>query len=278
MMERLKSHLRQFAPEGIALAFSGGVDSTLLLAVLKGLRDESDFPLLAVFFRSVLQTAEERAAAERIAGEVGVELVVLDFDPLGIPGVAGNPVDRCYLCKKHIFGRLFELAEGKGLKTVMDGTNGDDAQVYRPGRRALAAFGVVSPLEALGIGKAEVRAMAKNLNLAVASKPSAPCLATRFPYGTQITEEGIRRVTQGEKAVRDILGSGRGVRLRVHGALGRLEVEPSVLPSALEHRAELVAALKPLGFDYVALDLEGFRSGSMDVGLGFKTPSGASPA
>lgn len=267
MMERLKSYLRQFAPEGIALAFSGGVDSTLLLAVLKGLRDEMDFPLLAVFFHSVLQTAEERAAAERIAGEVGVELVVLDFDPLGIPGVAGNPVDRCYLCKKHIFGRLIELAKEKGLKTVVDGTNGDDVQGYRPGRRALMEFGVVSPLEALGIGKAEVRAMAKTLNLAVASKPSAPCLATRFPYGTQITEEGIRRVTQGEKAVRDILGSSRGVRLRVHGALGRIEVEASVLPLALEHRAELVAALKALGFDYVTLDLEGFRSGSMDVGI-----------
>lgn len=267
MIERLKDYLRQFAPEGIALAFSGGVDSTLLLAVLKRLRDEADFPLLAVFFNSVLQTAEERADAERLAGEIGVALVVLDFDPLEIPGVAGNPVDRCYLCKKHIFGRLFGLAEGKSLKFIMDGTNADDPKVYRPGRRALAAFGVVSPLEALGITKAEVRAMAKTLNLSVASKPSAPCLATRFPYGTQITEEGIRRVTQGEKALHDILGSRRSVRLRVHGSLGRIEVDAAALQAALGRRAELVAALKALGFDYVTLDLEGFRSGSMDVGM-----------
>lgn len=273
MIGRLKDYLRQFTPEGIALAFSGGVDSTLLLAVLKGLRDETDYPLLAVFFHSVLQTAEERADAERIAAELGVELTVLEFNPLEIRGVADNPVDRCYLCKKHIFGRLIELAEAKALKIVMDGTNGDDSKGYRPGRRALRAFGVVSPLDALGIGKADVRAMAKALNLSAASKPSAPCLATRFPYGTQITEEAIRRVTQGEKVIRDILGSSHGVRLRVHGTLGRIEVDASVLPSALEHRAKLVAAMKALGFNYVTLDLEGFRSGSMDVGMACKAPS-----
>ncbi len=267
MIERLKDCIRPFAPQGIALAFSGGVDSSLLLAVLQALRRESDFPLLAVFFHSVFQTAEERREAERLAGEIGVEIAVLEFDPLQIRGVEENPVDRCYFCKRHIFGRLKALAEERGLWTIMDGTNGDDVRAYRPGRRALKEFGVVSPLEVLGVGKPEVRAMARGLNLSVASKPSAPCLATRFPYGTRISQEAIRRVSEGEKALHRILGSAGNMRLRVHGLVGRIEIDQTLLPAAFEKRAEIVAALKALGFDYVTLDLEGFRSGSMDAGM-----------
>ncbi len=267
MIEQLKDYLRPFAPEGIALAFSGGVDSTLLLALLKHLQQESDFPLLAVFFRSVFQTAEERMDVERLAGDLGVDLAVLEFDPLQIQGIKTNPLDRCYLCKQHIFGKLRALANEKGLKTIIDGTNGDDVHVYRPGRRALKEFGVVSPLEVLGIRKIDVRAMARALSLSVASKPSAPCLATRFPYGTSITPEAIRRVSEGEKVLHEFLGSASSIRLRVHGLVGRIELEESLLPLALAKRAELVAALKALGFDYVTLDLEGFCSGSMDIDI-----------
>lgn len=267
MIERLQDYCRPFAPEGIALAFSGGVDSSLLLAVLENLRHEAEFPLLAVFFHSVFQTAEERTEAERLAGEIGVEIAVLEFDPLQIQGIEENPVDRCYLCKQHIFGRLKVLADEKGLKTVMDGTNGDDVRAYRPGRRALKEFGVVSPLEALGISKAAVRLMARDMNLSVASKPSAPCLATRFPYGTRITPEAIRRVSEGEKALHKLLGSKGSIRLRVHDSLGRIELDESLMSSALGKRSEIVAAMKSLGFDFVTLDLEGFRSGSMDVGI-----------
>ncbi len=265
MIGRLKDTIRQLTSEGIVLAFSGGVDSSLVLAVLKELRDESDFPLLAVFFHSVFQTMEERMAAERLAGEIGVEIAVLEFDPLQVHGVEDNPLDRCYLCKRYLFGRLKEFAQDKGVKTIMDGTHGDDVQVYRPGRCALKELGVVSPLEALGITKAEVRSMARELNLSVASKPSAPCLATRFPYGTRITPEGIRRVWEGEKALHQIFGTMANIRLRVHGLVARLEIDQALLPAALEKRTELTAAMKALGFDYVTLDLDGFRSGSMDV-------------
>ncbi len=267
MIDRLKDYLRQFAPEGIALAFSGGVDSTLLLAVLTQLQKESDFPLLAVFFHSVFQTGEERTDAEHLAGSLGASLAVLEFDPLQIQGISTNPPDRCYLCKSHIFGKLRELATQKGLKTLVDGTHGDDVHVYRPGRRALKEFGVASPLEALGICKTDIRAMARDLGLSVASKPSAPCLATRFPYETVITPEAIRRVLEGEKVLNQLLGSTGSIRLRVHGAIARIELDESLLSVALKKRVELVEALKALGFNYVTLDLEGFRSGSMDVGI-----------
>lgn len=267
MIEKLKDSLRQFSPEGIALAFSGGVDSTLLLAVLRELQKESHFPLLAVFFHSVFQTGEERTDAENLARSLGADLAVLEFDPLQIQGISTNPLDRCYLCKGHIFGKLRELAIQKGLRILVDGTNGDDVHVYRPGRRALKELGVVSPLEMLGVCKADIRAMARDLGLSVASKPSAPCLATRFPYHTAITSEAIQRVLEGEKALHQMLGSTGSIRLRVHGAIARIELDESLLLIAFKKRVELVSALKTLGFDYVTLDLEGFRSGSMDVGI-----------
>jgi uncharacterized protein len=263
-LEQLEEHLRALTPRGIALAFSGGVDSTLLLAVLKRLRDEADFPLLAVHFHSVLHTPSERAEAERLAAAIGVELVVIDFDPIAIPGVADNPPDRCYRCKRHLFEGLVELARTRGLATLVDGTNADDALVYRPGRRALRECGVVSPLEALGIGKAQVRAMAAALNLEVASKPSAPCLATRFPYGTRLDAETIGRVAEGERTLCAMLGSDGNLRLRVHGAVARIEIDPARMLAALAQRGRIVEALKSLGFEHVALDLDGFRSGSMD--------------
>lgn len=260
----LEARLRALAPRGIALAFSGGVDSALLLAVLKRLRDEADFPLLSVHFHSILHTPAERAEAERLAATIGVELVVLDFDPIAIPGVADNPLDRCYRCKRHLFEGLVELARFRGLATIVDGTNADDALVYRPGRRALRECGVISPLEELGIVKAQVRAMAAALGLAAASKPSAPCLATRFPYGTRLDAESIRRVAEGERTLRELLGPGGNIRVRVHGALARVEVDPDRLPAAFALRERIAASLRTLGYEHVALDLDGFRSGSMD--------------
>ena len=264
LIERLKAHLRALAPRGIALAFSGGVDSALLLAVLKAIRDEAGFPLLAVHFHSVLQTPAERAEAERLAAAIGVELAVMDFDPIAIPGVADNPLDRCYRCKRHLFEALVGLARSRGLATIVDGSNADDAHVYRPGRRALRECGVVSPLEDLGIDKARIRAMAAALDLDVAAKPSSPCLATRFPYGTRLDAEAIGRVAEGERTLRALLGSDRDLRLRVHGTLARIELDPGRMAAALAQRERIAAALKSLGFEHVVLDLDGFRSGSMD--------------
>jgi uncharacterized protein len=264
LFERLKAHLRTQVPGGVALAFSGGVDSTVLLAVLRALRDETGFPLLAVHFQSNLQTPDERAEAERLAAQQGVELVVLDFDPLAIPGFADNPPDRCHRCKRRLFQSFVEFARRRGLAAVFDGTNADDAQQHRPGRRALAECGVRSPFEDLGIGKAQVRAMAAWLGLDVATKPASPCLATRFPYGARIDAQALERVAKGEGELRALLGAGGNLRLRVHDDLARVEIDSAAMPAALEKRASIAAALRALGFKYVALDLDGFRSGSLD--------------
>ena len=267
MIARLKAFLAPYTADGIALAFSGGVDSSLLLAVLAGMKRERDFPLLVVNFHSVFHTASELEEARALGRSLGTDVLVLDFDPLKVPGVQNNPTDRCYRCKQGIFTQLKDLAETNGIKTIVDGTNADDLQVYRPGRRALQELGVVSPLSTLGITKAEVRALAHELGLSVASKPAAPCLATRFPYGTMLTEAAIQQVAEGESFLRRFVTPSLPVRLRVHEKTARIEVAPESLASILDNRIAVVSKLKDLGFDYVTLDLEGFRSGSLDINI-----------
>ena len=267
MIARLKAFLAPYTADGIALAFSGGVDSSLLLAILAGMKRERDFPLLVVNFHSVFHTNSELEEARALGQSLGTDVLVLDFDPLKVPGVQNNPIDRCYRCKQGIFTQLKDLAETNGIQTIVDGTNADDLKVYRPGRRALKELGVVSPLSTLGITKAEVRALAHELGLSVASKPAAPCLATRFPYGTMLTEAAIQQVAEGESFLRRFVTPSLPVRLRVHEKTARIEVAPESLASILDNRIAVVSKLKDLGFDYVTLDLEGFRSGSLDINI-----------
>ena len=267
MMARLKEFLWPYTSGGIALAFSGGVDSSLLLAILVSMKQERDFPLLVVNFHSVFHTTSELEEARAFGASLGATIQVLPFDPLKVPGVRDNPVDRCYRCKQGIFAQLKDLADKNGIMTIIDGTNADDLQTYRPGRRALKELGVVSPLSALGITKAEVRALAHERGLSVASKPAAPCLATRFPYGTTLTEAAVQQVAEGESFLRRFVSPSVPVRLRVHGKIARIEVVPESFASILDNRIAIVSKLKELSFDYVTLDLEGFRSGSLDIDL-----------
>ena len=266
-IENLKQWLRPYAAEGIALAFSGGVDSSLLLAVLTAMRREAEFPLLAVSMHSCFQPESEAAEVRRRTAELGVELALLTFDPLALPAVQDNPPDRCYHCKRHIFSQFRATANAHGLAHLVDGTHAGDMTVYRPGRRALAELGVLSPLAALGIAKPEIRAMAQSLGLDCAGKPAAPCLATRFDYGTKLTPEKIALVAQGEELLRQYVPAAADLRLRVHGDLGRIEVPPDAMPELLAHRNEIAAKLRGLGLRFVTLDMEGFRSGSFDAGL-----------
>lgn len=263
--ERLTAHLRPLCADGVVLAFSGGVDSSLLLDALCSLRAEQPFPLLAATMHSAFHTREELARVRSMAEEYGVALHLFSFDPLSIPALRTNPEDRCYLCKKHVFGKILELASERRLSAVLEGTNASDLTVYRPGRKALAELGVRSPLAELGITKPEVRRMAAERALKSAALPSAPCLATRFEYGVTLTEEKIRAVAEGEALLKKHLGEGRNVRLRVHGKTARIETDPEAFPALLEVRGEITDALKALGFQRVTLDLEGFRSGSMDL-------------
>ena len=266
MSKRLVACLREYAAEGVALAFSGGVDSTLLLALLAEIQEESGFSLLAVYFHSVFQFEAEAYEAQRLAEHYGVELIQEPFAPLRIPGVEMNPVDRCYRCKRHLMSRLCEIAHARGLGVVMDGSHAGDATEYRPGRRALQELGVVSPLTECKFDKTMIRKLSAQMGVPVADKPALACLATRLPYGVHLTPEGLARVAEGERKLRELLSPTGNLRLRVLADTARIEIDADLLKTALLKRVEIVAALKPLGFENVSLDLVGFRSGGGDAG------------
>lgn len=266
-IDRLKEYLRRLSGEGIALAFSGGVDSALLLAVLGEMNKEKPFPLAALTMHTVLQDNSEMSEAREMARKFGVRQEIFSFNPFLLPAVKSNQTDRCYHCKKAIFSRFFEFAAKENLKYLLDGTNADDLAVYRPGRKALRELGVRSPLAELKIGKQQIREMSAALGLPTASKPAVPCLATRFEYNTLLDDEKIAAVAAGEAMLHKMFPHMSNLRLRVHGRLARLEVPKEFVGEASVRAAEIVEELKRLGFQYVTLDLEGFRSGSFDDGL-----------
>lgn len=261
----LKQWLAKRTAGGIALAFSGGTDSATLLAVLNQLREETSFPLTAITFRSVFQKSEEIDDARRIAERFDVPLRVVEYDPLSIPELQRNPPDRCYWCKRRIFQQAKRIASECGMNRLFDGTNADDRKTNRPGLRALREFGVESPLAECGIGKSEVRAIARSMGLDFAEKPAAPCMATRFEYGVELNETSIREAAAAEEELKRILPEARDLRLRVHGVIARIEVPLDVLEIAAARHAEIVKALRAFRFAFAVLDLNGFASGSMDA-------------
>ena len=277
--EMLQARMRELVSEDICLAFSGGVDSSLLLKVAADAAAETGKKVYAVTFDSRLHPSCDLRIARQVAGELGGIHQVMEGDELEQEEIRMNPVNRCYLCKRHLFMTLKKLAGEKGVRRILDGTNEDDMHVYRPGIRALKELGIISPLAELHITKEAVKGMASEYGISVASRPSTPCMATRLPYNTRIDYDVLDRIAQGEAYLRDVLPG--NVRLRLHGGIARLEVDNEAFARLLDMRADVVRQLKGLGFTYVALDLEGFRSGSMDVGItevhGSADPSGAVP-
>ena len=277
--EMLQARMRELVSEDICLAFSGGVDSSLLLKVAADAAAETGKKVYAVTFDSRLHPSCDLRIARQVAGELGGIHQVMEVDELEQEEIRMNPVNRCYLCKRHLFMTLKKLAGEKGVRRILDGTNEDDMHVYRPGIRALTVLGIISPLAELHITKEAVKGMASEYGISVASRPSTPCMATRLPYNTRIDYDVLDRIAQGEAYLRDVLPG--NVRLRLHGGIARLEVDNEAFARLLDMRADVVRQLKGLGFTYVALDLEGFRSGSMDVGItevhGSADPSGAVP-
>ena len=263
-LTRLQALLRPLCREGIALAFSGGVDSTLLLAVLAQLRKEAPFPLLALTAGTDLLEVKELENVRALAASYAVPHEVLRCDVFQIPEVRHNDPRRCYFCKKALFSAMLRRAREKGIAVLAEGSHADDLKSYRPGRQALAELGVLSPLLQAGLGKPEIRALARELGIAVAEKPAAPCLATRFDYGTLLTEEKLKQAAAGEAFLRSVLDSGIDLRLRVHGTLARIEVPPALFPAVTARSGEIVKKLRELGFERVTLDLAGFRSGGFD--------------
>lgn len=263
-LDTLKQHLARLCHDGACLAFSGGTDSALLLRLVAASRDAGGGNVIAVTFMSALHPSVDVEAARALAAQYRVPHIVVEADVLALPDVAHNRIERCYACKKMLFERLISVARENGCAHVIDGTNADDLKTFRPGLRALRELGIVSPLADAGFAKAEIRAVAASLGMSVATKPSSPCLATRFPYDTELTPEKLQRVDTAERIVKELLGD-IDVRVRCHGDTARLELPPARFPDICAARDTVVSRLRALGFRYVTLDLEGFRSGSMDA-------------
>ncbi len=264
-VENLKKTMASYAEQDIVVAFSGGADSGLLLKMACEAAEKTGHTAYGIFLHTMLHPSGETESAGILADEMGAVFKVLEIDELQGADIEYNPQDRCYRCKRYLFESILKEAEKLCAGVVMEGTNQDDLHVYRPGIRAVKELGIASPLMESGLTKKEVRRLAAEYGLSVSDKPAAPCLATRFPYGARLSDKAMRRV---ERAERFLKGQGfYNVRLRVHGDIARIEVDSHDLQRLVENRAEIIHEMKALGYTYVTADLEGFRSGSMDVNI-----------
>ena len=261
--QKLQEQMLVYAQGDMLVAFSGGVDSSLILKLAVQAAAKTGHKVYGIMVHTMLPPMGEVEDARVTAEQIGAEFRVLEIDELKGADILDNPVDRCYRCKKYLFRNLIEEGEKLGVSVMMEGTNEDDLHVYRPGLRAIRELGIHSPLAEAGMTKAEVRRLAGELGVSVSNKPSMPCLATRFPYGTRISYEAMRKVDEGEAFIRSL--GFYNVRLRIHNDVARIEVDVNEMPHLLEHCEQIVAKLKNLGYDYITVDLEGFRSGSMDL-------------
>ena len=258
-MRKLSEYLAGLG--SVAVAFSGGVDSTFLLQAAKDVLGDGVIALTAVsdFFPD-----RERREADAFCRERGIRQIICREEILKVPGVAENPANRCYLCKRALFEMFLAQAKRQGFSHVAEGSNLDDLGDYRPGLQAIAELGILSPLRVCGFSKEDIRALSKEMGLPTASKPSYACLASRFAYGEEITGEKLAMVDQAEQLLLD-LGFTQ-MRVRIHGTLARIEVLPEDFPRLAEPalRREIAEKLKTYGFSYVTADLAGYRTGSMN--------------
>ena len=259
-LRQLEGILTQMGSAAVAL--SGGVDSGLVAKLARDCLGDSAIALTAV---SPSLAAQERRDVTALVERIGIRHRFIDSHETEDPRYQVNAPDRCYFCKTNVYRELIDYAHGEGFRYVVDGTNADDVGDHRPGRRAAQEHGVRSPLQEAALNKAEVRALARELGLPIWDKPAAACLASRIPYGSEVTHEKLSQV-EGAEAVLAELGL-RQLRVRHHGQVARLEVEPDCLALVLEHRQLITRRLKQLGFVFVALDLDGFRSGSMNEAI-----------
>jgi pyridinium-3,5-biscarboxylic acid mononucleotide sulfurtransferase len=242
-----------------AVAFSGGVDSSLLSAAAGyALADRA----VAVTISSPVNVAGETEAAAGLAAQVGIKHLIVAYDDLQNPDFVANPPERCYHCKLARFTTLIKYASEQHYTHVLEGTNADDSTDYRPGMRAVKELGVLSPLAQVGLKKAEIRLLSQAIGLPTWNRPSSPCLATRFPYGTPVTKNGLSQVARAEQV---LLQRGfEPVRVRCQGDSARIEVAPVEIQRLAALAGEIVASLREIGFKYVSVDLQGYRQGSLN--------------
>lgn len=260
--DRLKGIVRDAG--SVAIAFSGGVDSTFLFKVCVDLLGDR---AIGVTARSATFPARELEEAVHLAEKIGGRHMVIDSEELEVPGFSDNPPNRCFLCKRELFSKVTEICRENGIPWIFDGSNADDVKDFRPGREAGRMFGVRRPLEEAGLTKSDIRILSRLLELPTWNKPAMACLSSRFPYYSPITKEGLAQVAKAEQILWD-LGM-REFRVRHHDTIARIELGDQELDRFMKNgdRDRIVQAFRSLGYLYVTLDLAGYRSGSMNDAL-----------
>jgi uncharacterized protein len=256
-LENLNKKLKKMG--SVVIAFSGGVDSSFLVKVAYDLLGEK---VVAVTATSSTYPKAELQEAERIAKLIGVRHIVIDSEETEIDNFKRNPTNRCYYCKKELFSKLKDIAKRENFNYVLDGTNYDDLDDFRPGMQAVKELDIVSPLKEVKLTKKDIRDLSEEMNLDTWDKPAFACLASRFPYGTEITKEKLDRIDKAENVLRN-LGL-KQLRVRYHDKIARIEVNKKDIRLLLKHSDEIIKELKKLGFTYITLDLEGYRTGSLN--------------
>ena len=246
----------------VAVAFSSGVDSTFLLkAAQEALGDK----VIAVTASSCSFPKRELEEAKAFCEKNGICQIIVESEELDIDGFRQNPKNRCYLCKHELFEKIWEIAKENGMNAVAEGSNMDDNGDYRPGLQAVAELGVTSPLRHCGLTKEEIRILSRNIGLSTWDKQSFACLSSRFVYGEEITRDKLSMVDKAEQLLLDL--GFHQVRVRIHGMMARIEVEPGEFSKVLENREKITKEFKTYGFTYVTMDLTGYRTGSMNETL-----------
>lgn len=260
--ERLKSRMKEM--ERVVVAFSGGVDSTFLLKVAHEVLGDN---VLAVTAKSSTFPEREFKEAMQFVTDCSIPHKVIIFNELEVEGFSENPLNRCYLCKKDLFNKIKQLAIEEGYKFVTEGSNRDDLGDYRPGMQAISELEIVSPLKDAGLTKEDIRILSKELGLKTWDKPSFACLSSRIPYGEKITLEKLQRVDKAEQFLIDL--GFKQTRVRHHGSVARIEIEEENIEKFLDKqiRDAVYTRFKEIGYVHVALDLKGYRTGSMNEGI-----------
>lgn len=261
-LEILKDNLKRL--QRVAVAFSGGVDSTFLLKVASDVLEEN---VVAVTAKSTVYPERElKEAIEYTEGQY-IKQIIISFDELKVEGFSDNPINRCYLCKKDLFSKIQEIARQEGINYILEGSNYDDTGDYRPGMQAIKELGILSPLKDASLTKEEIRFLSREMGLKTWNKQSFACLASRFPYGEKITPERLSMIDKAEQFMIDL--GFKQLRVRFHGDIARIEVAPNEFSKLLEQglRDKIYDEFKNIGFKYTALDLKGYRTGSLNEGL-----------